>query len=193
MSRQPKFNDLQLILLSTASQRENGNVLPLPDSIAADEERARKAIPPLLRRKLVQEAPTTDRAQCWREQDDALIGLVITDAGRSAIGADDGNNREEKPESKGDAATARTAQAPADAATAPASVAPSTPRAGSKADVVLTLLRRPEGATLAELVDATGWLPHTTRAALTGLRKKDYIIAKTKRGDVTCYRIESDA
>lgn len=64
--------------------------------------------------------------------------------------------------------------------------APSTP---SKIAQVLALLRRSEGATLAELVEATGWLPHTTRAALTGLRKKGHVLAKFKRGEVTCYRI----
>jgi len=40
-----------------------------------------------------------------------------------------------------------------------------------------------------ELVTATGWLPHTTRAALTGLRKKGHVVEKTKRDDATCYRI----
>ncbi len=49
-----------------------------------------------------------------------------------------------------------------------------------------------QGATLAELVAATGWLPHTTRAALTGLRKRGYAVgidrADKARGSV--YRIE---
>ena len=35
-------------------------------------------------------------------------------------------------------------------------------------------MQRKTGATLDDLVEATGWLPHTTRAALTGLRKKGY-------------------
>lgn len=54
---------------------------------------------------------------------------------------------------------------------------------------MVELLQRPQGATLAEMVQATGWLPHTTRAALTGLKKKGHTIAKDKRGEVTCYRI----
>ena len=44
---------------------------------------------------------------------------------------------------------------------------------------------------LAELVAATGWLPHTTRAALTGLRKRGYAVGIDRakvRGSV--YRIE---
>ena len=42
------------------------------------------------------------------------------------------------------------------------------------------------------MVETTGWLPHTTRAALTGLRKKGHAIEKTRRGDVTCYRIAAE-
>jgi hypothetical protein len=39
----------------------------------------------------------------------------------------------------------------------------------------------------------SGWLPHTTRAVLTGLRKKEHNIDRTKRGDETCYRIVAAA
>lgn len=63
----------------------------------------------------------------------------------------------------------------------------------SKIDQVISLLKRGEGATLGELVEATGWLPHTTRAALTGLRKKGHTIDRNKRADATCYRIEESA
>ena len=40
---------------------------------------------------------------------------------------------------------------------------------------VVGLLQRDRGATLAEIIAATDWLPHTTRAALTGLRKRGYV------------------
>jgi hypothetical protein len=63
------------------------------------------------------------------------------------------------------------------------------PRAGSKAEQVIALMTRAEGATMGELTDLTGWLPHTTRAALTGLRKKGHVIERCKRDEVTCYRI----
>lgn len=65
---------------------------------------------------------------------------------------------------------------------------PKAPRE-SKISKVLDLLRCEQGATLAELIEATGWLPHTMRAALTGLRKKNHTIEKTQRDEVTCYRI----
>ncbi|QNE33543.1 DUF3489 domain-containing protein [Sphingomonas sp. NBWT7] len=59
----------------------------------------------------------------------------------------------------------------------------------TKAAQVLALLRRSDGATLAELIAGTGWLPHTTRAFLTGLRKKGRTLEKSKRDGVTCYSI----
>ena len=80
--------------------------------------------------------------------------------------------------------------APAPAASAlPANKPPLTPAPGTKIAAVIALLGRKSGATLAELIAATSWLPHTTRAALTGLRKKGHAIERTKRGEETCYRI----
>ena len=70
-----------------------------------------------------------------------------------------------------------------------ASPAAETPKAGSKIAIVTDLLKREQGATLDEMMKATGWLSHTTRAALTGLKKKGHPIEKRKRDDVTCYHI----
>ena len=70
--------------------------------------------------------------------------------------------------------------------------APSGP-AKTKMATVIDLLRREQGATLDELVAATDWLPHTTRAALTGIRKKGNAIEKSKRDDKTCYQIKAVA
>ncbi len=55
------------------------------------------------------------------------------------------------------------------------------------------MLQRKEGAAHGDLVAATGWLPHTTRAALTGLRKKGHVIEKVKVDGTTTYRIASAA
>jgi len=59
----------------------------------------------------------------------------------------------------------------------------------TKISNVISLLGRKEGATLDDLVKATGWQQHSTRAALTGLKKKGHVIEKSKRDDATCYRI----
>ena len=66
---------------------------------------------------------------------------------------------------------------------------PDTPAPASKIAQVIRMLQRSGGATLTELVETTGWLPHTTRAALTGLRKKGFTLDKESRGGVTVYTI----
>lgn len=63
----------------------------------------------------------------------------------------------------------------------------------SKADLILGMLARPEGASLGQLVSATGWLPHTTRAALTGLKKKGHSVISEKLDGARRYRIGSRA
>lgn len=78
-----------------------------------------------------------------------------------------------------------------DDANAPVLATP--PKRPSKIEAVIALLERKEGATIADLIEATNWLPHTTRAALTGLKKKGKVITKAKRGDVTCYFIADPA
>lgn len=63
-------------------------------------------------------------------------------------------------------------------------------RRASKSSLVLAMLQRPEGATIARLVAATGWLPHTTRAALTGLKKKGHQVTSEKtEGEERVYRV----
>ena len=47
-----------------------------------------------------------------------------------------------------------------------------TPREGTKQATLIAMLRAPEGATLDEIVAATGWLPHTARGAMSGALKK---------------------
>lgn len=68
--------------------------------------------------------------------------------------------------------------------------APLTTKPRSKAALVEELLQRSGGASLEDLCQATGWLPHTCRAFLTGLRKKGRALERGKREDgVTIYRI----
>ena len=55
------------------------------------------------------------------------------------------------------------------------------------------MLTRKSGATLEGLVDATGWLPRTARAALTGLRKRGYrVLLERQEGKASVYRINVD-
>lgn len=62
----------------------------------------------------------------------------------------------------------------------------------NKTAKVIALLRREGGATLAEITGATGWLPHSARAALTGVRKKGHTIEKSKADGVTRWTIAAE-
>jgi hypothetical protein len=50
--------------------------------------------------------------------------------------------------------------------------APRQPRTGTKQEAVLAMLRRDEGATITQVMDATGWQQHTVRGFLAGLKRK---------------------
>jgi Protein of unknown function (DUF3489) len=67
------------------------------------------------------------------------------------------------------------------------------PRSGAKLAQVVEPLQQDRGASIAELIVLTGWLPHKTRAALTGLRKRGFVTAldpsDKKRGSI--YRVET--
>ena len=64
-------------------------------------------------------------------------------------------------------------------------------RSTSKLDQMVSLLRRPKGASLADLSAATGWQPHSVRGALAGsLKKKGHSIRSEKTGGERRYRID---
>jgi hypothetical protein len=72
---------------------------------------------------------------------------------------------------------------------------PSDAKRPSKQDAVIAMLRRPEGATIAEVATATGWQRHTVRGVFSGSLKKKLGLtiasAKEERGRV--YRIAEPA
>lgn len=85
-------------------------------------------------------------------------------------------------------------QAGADAASPPTSAsAPAKQKRPTKQDLVLTLLQGEGGAPLGAITEATGWLPHTVRAALTGLRKKGHGVTRTKVDGETRYAVAAAA
>jgi hypothetical protein len=107
------------------------------------------------------------------ETDDGF--LTLTETGRAALsarpqpGADDAES----------ASTATDAEPPA----------PKTPK--GKLGALIALLRRPEGATLEEMMEATGWQAHSVRGAIAGAIKKKQKLTVTseKSGNTRIYRI----
>lgn len=164
-----KLSDTQTLLLAHAGSRDSGSLYPLPTTLTSVPG-ALKSITALVKRGLVEERTAHAADAVARADGNLRFGIYVTPAGLAAIGVD---------------ALEVTAAAPSPA---PAPAAGAGGRT-TKAAMVLALLQRDGGATLGQLVEATGWLPHTTRAALTGLRKKGHVIVKEKRDDATCYRI----
>jgi predicted transcriptional regulator len=107
-------------------------------------------------------------------------GLIITEAGRTLVQAETGSEGGSQP-------PAPSVAAPPENVSADDGF--SAVRCGTKLALVIEMLSRKNGVTIAELMAATGWLPHTTRATLSGLRKKGHSIVTDKTDDVTRYRM----
>jgi hypothetical protein len=204
-----KLTDTQLIVLSSAANHDDG-LATRPANLNAAA--AMKVASSLLAKGLVREIRAKADAPVWHENEDGRFALKITKAGREAIGVDDEEGQqtasssatrdESKPKKSGSKVAAQKAAAKApesrtkgarqqtadDAESSPGQI-----RAGSKQAAIVNLMSRPKGATLDEMIEATEWLPHTTRAALTGLRKRGFALERIKdeaKGSV--YRIKSD-
>jgi len=194
-----KLNYKQLVLLSAASQRDDHCLVP---PAGAKRAQAQRAVAKLLEAGLLKETRAKAGAPIWRRDDDTgqTYALKLTAAGAKAIAVDETGSFEGQAERPGHPIVSvdRKPEPCSDPATAidkPSSYGaspPTSPRGGTKIAQVIELLQRGDGATLAELVAATGWLAHTMRAALTGLRKRGYAVgidrADKARGSV--YRIE---
>ena len=116
-------------------------------------------------------------ALIWR-RDDAGQGhaLKSTAAGLKAIAVDEGSPEAIEPGEPPQPGAKNCASSDE------GGLARVSPRDGSKLARVIDLLQRSDGATIPDLREATGWLPHTTRAALTGLRKRGYAVIRERIG-----------
>lgn len=165
-----KISDTQAIILSAAAQREDRIALPLPESLRGGA--AAKVVGAMLAKGFLEEVDTNVRKgePMWRETGDGHgVTLVATDAGLAAIGieTEDANTA---PEGATDAPTEKPAQTtPTEPAAAPKA---RTPREGTKQATLVAMLRAPDGATIEEIMAATGWQSHTVRGAMAGALKK---------------------
>ena len=57
------------------------------------------------------------------------------------------------------------------------------PPASTKRAKLIAMLERPDGASVAEIGQRLGWLPHTVRAAITGLRKAGREVTRSNDAD----------
>ena len=167
-----KLSDTQSIILSAAAQRADRNLLPLPGSLRGGA--ATKVVGALLTRGLVREKITDSFAKAdaamntiWRNEADGRgVLLLVTPAGLEAIGAEPADETPVVPDAKKRGRPRKAAATGADAAPAPKT------RDGTKQAHVIAMLRRKQGATVAQIVEATDWRPHTVRGVFAGALKK---------------------
>ena len=216
-----KLSDTQAVILSAAAQRDDGAVLPLPETLKIKGGAVDKVLGSLKAKGLIehQGTPRGDDPPPLRitragleaigveTEDDAPEGATPGDTGATsptesrrstpgpATGADGAATRARsktraKP-AKGKAKATRTGSADKP-----------TPRAGTKQALMIELLKRPEGATVEQIAEVTGWQKHTIRGAISGaLKKKLGLTVETTRtrevgpnktgakGSSTVYRI----
>ena len=162
-----RLTDIQSIVLSAASQRPGRRILPLPEHIKGGA--VTKVVTGLITHGLAVELPAEREAPVWREGADGLpLTLAATDAALDALGIEP----EGGDSTPTGADTAPSAEVPQDA---PAEAAPArkarTPRTGTKQATLIEMLRTEGGATIAEIVAALEWQPHTARGAMSGALK----------------------
>ena len=175
-----KLSDTQAVILSAAAQRDDGVVLPLPETLRIKGGAVQKVLASLQTRGLI--------ARTGTPRGDEPPPLCITRAGLDAIGVEPEDGPEAPDPALGEAPFVEVTGAPqADTeAQAPAGQEPKasesapdaspartrTPRAGTKQAKMIELLQRPEGATVEQIAKATGWQHHTIRGAISGALKK---------------------
>ncbi len=184
----PKLTDTQLVILSAAAKRRDGTVLPLPRSLKVNKAAATTVLKTLLKKGLVAERPAAaDEAHWCETRDGGRTVLAITDAGLQAIGVEvDRKTSKQSPSTKPRPKQRRRRAEPKPSSSkAKGRTPPPAPRPGTKQALLIDLLKRKKGATIAEIVAATGWQPHSVRGAISGTLKKrlGLMVTSEKPGD----------
>ena len=190
-----KLTDTQTIILSVAAGRDDGSIHPLPKTLKGGA--ATKVTQALLRKGLIAEAPGRED---WPGRRDPYF--AITAEGALAInvepaecphlantGAQAADGGQETAPATKPRPKAKKATTGRHGATGAAKA-----RTGTKQALMIEMLRRPEGATVDQIMDATGWQRHTVRGAFAGALKKKLRLAVTSEkveGGARVYRVEA--
>ena len=178
-----KLTDTQARILHAASRRAGNLAMPLPKGLHGAV--AKKLVGIMIERGFIEEveANTKKGEPLWRETGDGLgTTLVATSAGLAAIGVDPVVVQ----------AIAKLRNGPRKVAAGTVEAKPAKPRVGTKQTQLIALLETPTGASLDEIVAATGWQAHTVRGAISGTLKKKLglaVVSEKIEGRGRVYRI----
>lgn len=182
-------SDTQSLILSRAATRPGNLALPLPEGLVGAA--AKMVVGKMIARGWLEEVEANLRRgePMWRETGDGHgTTLIATEAGLEAIGIE--------PLVASAVASARKAKPKPEPAPTPDAADAAKPvaiRAGTKQAQIIAMLQRPEGASIAEMVEATGWLAHTVRGCISGALKKKLglpITAEKVAGRGTVYGLQ---
>ena len=150
-------------ILEAASRRSGLLALPLPNGLSGAV--AKMVVAKLIELGWLEEVLASTRLKdpLWREtREQGGLTLVATEAGLSAVGIDPLVCRTVSRARRKGALTV------VDGASTPVSI-----KGGTKQARLVEMLKQGEGATIAEICEATGWQAHSARGAISGtLRKK---------------------
>lgn len=181
MATTTKLTDAQRVILAAAAARESGLVLPTPKSLGNNRGTLGVILKSLLTRELITERPILPDEDLWR--DTAELGrttLVISTEGLKLLGIDpiehvvhESNGDLLVDETRETALTGRLGGSaePVEAVISTGAVS-NLPKEGTKLGALIAALRKPQGATIPELMQATGWQAHSVRGAMSGNLKK---------------------
>jgi len=170
----PTLTKTQGLILGAAAQRKGNLALPLPKSLVGAA--AKMVVTKMIERGWLEEVEANLRRGelLWRETGDGHgTTLVATDTGLLAVGI-------EPVVVQTIAAIRERAKAEPDhEAKRP------NPRVGTKQALLIEMLQRTGGATMEEIVAATGWQVHSARGAMSGAlgKKLGLIVTSAKEAD----------
>lgn len=178
---QAALTDTQRIILSNASMRPDGSVLPLPRSTKLNTGAVGVVLKSLLGKAFVKERPAQRDDVPWRETETGdRVSLVISPEGFAAIGVATDEEQASDPHQHAQISAPQLVVAVDPAVTSRAT----SPKAPRKLDLLIATLGTADGATIAELMQVSGWQAHSVRGAMAGaLKKRGITVTSDKLAD----------